>query len=306
MTGTDVDVEIGRVGAHVELRELSTVAELRPVESLQRTVWGVEDLEIVPATAMSAAAHAGGLVIGAFVGHELVGFAYGFVAAPHGRGMAGTGMHSHMAAVLPEHRSSGVGRALKGYQAEWCRRHGLAWISWTFDPLLAKNARFNLSILRARAHDYLVDVYGPMPGALGGGIASDRLLALWDLARAAGAEPLEDSAEDSARDGPASDHWLLAWGPAGEPKHDPAVANKASRGGPRDRPSFVCVAAPAEGLDVFADRNAALAWRSAHRATLATLLAHGYTVTGFEDGAYILALEEGAAKGQQQAQPQRL
>ncbi|HEX7001655.1 MAG TPA: GNAT family N-acetyltransferase [Trueperaceae bacterium] len=279
------------------------MSELRPVEHLQRAVWGVEDLEIVPATAMSAATHAGGLVVGAFVAHEMVGFAYGFVATPHGKGMAGTGLHSHMAAVLPAHRSAGVGRALKRYQAEWCRRRGLAWISWTFDPLLAKNARFNISVLGVRAHDYLVDVYGPMPGALGGGIASDRLLALWDVSPAVAARPLPNTAADQR----GGDVWLLVSGPDGAPTlGDSNLATGANPSVPGDGSPRVRIAVPAEGQDVFADRNRAIAWREAHRRTLAQLLAQGYAVTGFEGGAYVLTLEEGSATGQQQARPQHL
>lgn len=275
-------------GVHLELRELSSVAELRPVEQLQRAVWGVEDLEIVPATAMSAATHAGGLVVGAFVAHEMVGFAYGFVATPHGRGMAGTGLHSHMAAVLPAHRSAGVGRALKRYQAEWCRRRGLAWISWTFDPLLAKNARFNMSVLGARAHDYLIDVYGPMPGALGGGIASDRLLALWEVPPPAVTRPFTDAAADQQ----VGDVWLLVSGPDGAPTlSDTNLAIRAGPSAPEEGSARIRIAVPAEAQDVFADRDRAIAWREAHRLTLAQLLARGYAVTGFEGGAYVLTPE---------------
>src|SRR5690606_40127821 len=87
---------------------------------------------------------------------------------------------------LPELRRSGVGRRLKRYQASWCAERGLRWISWTFDPLRAENARFNLAVLGARCYDYLVDFYGPMPGTLGAGLESDRLLAVWQVA---GREP---------------------------------------------------------------------------------------------------------------------
>lgn len=282
-----------RPATRLELRELSSVAELRPLEALQRTVWGVDDLEIVPATAMSAATHAGGLVVGAFVGSRLVGFAYGFVATPHGRGMVGTGLHSHMAAVLPGQRSGGVGRALKRYQAEWCRRNGLGWISWTFDPLLAKNARFNISILGARAFDYLVDVYGPMPGALGGGIASDRLLALWSLDDEKTPDAQMLGAATADREG-----WLLGRGAANEPLdgHD-AVAGSSFQ---------LRVAAPAEDLDVFDDADNAMAWRAAHRRTLGTRLAAGYVVTGFEGGAYVLSPPMARTNLLEQLDPQHL
>lgn len=176
---------IAQLADAVELRELETMDELRPLERLQREVWGIEDVEVVPASAMRAAVHAGGLVVGAVAAGEVVGFAFGFASTPHGRGMYGPGMHSHMAAVLPGFRRAGVGRRLKRYQASWCAARGLGWISWTFDPLRAENASFNLAILGARCYDYLQDFYGPMPGALGGGLESDRLLAVWRVADAA-------------------------------------------------------------------------------------------------------------------------
>ncbi len=284
-----------------EIVELASVTALRPIEAMQKAVWGVDDLEVVPATAMSAAVHAGGLVVAARAAGDLIGFAYGFVATAHGRGMVGAGLHSHMAAVMPEYRSAGVGRALKRYQAEWCRQRGLGWIDWTFDPLLAKNARFNLSVLGARAHDYLVDVYGPMPGALGGGIDSDRLLAVWPVAdvypadaSSADASP-EDEPTDDAQvrrvDEPgvdavdrAPEAWLLMRGPNGGPEIDDSVG--AAPGAP------LRVAVPAEGHGVFADTALAMAWREAHRATLAKRLDDGYVATGFEDGAYLLVLED--------------
>lgn len=287
----------------MELRELSTVAELRPLEALQRTVWGIDDLEIVPATVMSAATHAGGLVVGAFIGHEVVGFAYGFAATPHGRGMAGTGLHSHMAAVSPEHRSRGIGRSLKLYQAEWCRRRGLHWISWTFDPLLAKNARFNISTLGARAYDYLVDVYGPMPGALGGGIASDRLLAVWDLDDEHWASAQTGAANNQKRPVAEADDqedslWLLRCGPNNEPQEDSIHINSDSRP--------LLVAAPRENQALFEDANKAMAWREAHRRTLGRHLKGGYAVTSFEGGAYVLSREWPRNGHTQQAKPQHL
>lgn len=287
----------------IELRELFTVAELRPLEALQRTVWGIDDLEIVPATIMSAATHAGGLVVGAFLGQELVGFAYGFVATPHGRGMAGTGLHSHMAAVSPEHRSKGVGRSLKRFQAEWCRRRGLRWISWTFDPLLAKNARFNLSVLGARAYDYLVDVYGPMPGALGGGIASDRLLAVWVLDDEYTASAQIGAATTRTRPAAKADDrddglWLLRCGPGNEPQEN--SLDVASEGQP------VRIATPTEGLALFEDASKAMAWREAHRRTLGRQLDAGYAVTGFEGGGFVLCHDATRNSQLKQAEPQRL
>src|SRR5690606_37784364 len=231
-------------------------------------------------------------------------------ATPHGRGMAGTGLHSHMAAVSPDHRSLSVGRSLKRFQAEWCRRRGLRWISWTFDPLLAKNARFNLSILRTRAYDYLVDVYGPMPGTLGGCVASDRLLAVWDLddehsaatqtgaafteARAASTNTRPAAEADDQED----DQWLLRCGAGNEPlENREDVTGDAAR---------LRVAAPAENLALFEDAKKAMAWRAAHRRTLGRQMQAGYAVTGFEGGAYVLSHPKPENRRPEQAEPQHL
>ncbi|MCW5818261.1 MAG: GNAT family N-acetyltransferase, partial [Trueperaceae bacterium] len=181
------------------LRELTSHADLHEVERIQREVWGLDDLEVVPNSQLRAALHAGGQLGGAFLEDALVGFSYGFLASPHGRLMVGPGLHSHMAAVRPGARGRGVGRALKWQQRAWCLERGIEWMTWTFDPLQARNANLNLRHLGAVGVDYLVDFYGPMGGPLGGG-RSDRLLALWMLtgqrvtARAEGGGPLHGPA----------------------------------------------------------------------------------------------------------------
>ncbi|HLV12769.1 MAG TPA: GNAT family N-acetyltransferase [Trueperaceae bacterium] len=281
--------------AEVELREISAMAELRPLEAMQREVWGVEDVEVVPASAMRAAVHAGGMVVGAYSGGDVVGFAFGFVATPHGRGMQGVGLHSHMAAVLPEFRGAGVGRRLKRFQASWCAARGLRWISWTFDPLRRENARFNLAVLGARCYEYLHDFYGPMPGTLGGGIESDRLLAVWDVTAQARQEagagdggPRAPGRTDREGDLDEQAVWLL---PPGETPAVPSAAevDRATAGVGRLR-----VATPDPAHDVFSHAERAEAWRAAHRATLARALERGWAVVGFEGAGYVLERTEGA------------
>ncbi len=163
------------------VKELTTHAELFEVEQIQRDVWGLDDLEIVPIGQLRALEHSGGQLAGAFSGPRMVGFSYGFLARPHGRGMEGLGLHSHMVAVRDEARGRGVGQALKWAQRDWCLERGLDWMAWTFDPLQARNANLNLRRLGAVGVEYLVDFYGPMGGLLGGGQPTDRLLALWQL-----------------------------------------------------------------------------------------------------------------------------
>ncbi len=90
-------------------------------------------------------------------------------------------LHSHLAAVRPELRGSGVGRALKRHQRAWCLDRGIRTVSWTFDPLVVANARFNLHHLGARGERYLVELYGLMDDEINRGDPSDRLLVRWDL-----------------------------------------------------------------------------------------------------------------------------
>src|SRR5437763_17197337 len=69
-------------------------------------------------------------------------------------------------------------------------------MEWTTDPLIRRNAYFNLAKLGAEAPQYLVDFYGEMRDAFNAGDESDRLLIRWRLdseraASAAAREPQE-------------------------------------------------------------------------------------------------------------------
>jgi predicted GNAT superfamily acetyltransferase len=100
----------------------------------------------------------------------------GLFAAP-----SGTTLHSHITGVLPEALGRSVGFAIKLHQRHWALARGLTRITWTFDPLQARNAWFNLVKLGARPRRYLVDVYGAMQDAVNAGDASDRLHLDWPL-----------------------------------------------------------------------------------------------------------------------------
>ena len=278
----------------VEIHPLVTMEMLRACERLQLQVWGYDELEVVPAAQMRAALHAGALVAGAFVGRELVGFAYGFPALPHEAGLVGPGLHSHMAAVVPEARGLGAGRRLKWYQRRWCVEHGMNWATWTFDPLQARNARLNLHHLGAVVHEYQVDFYGVLGGVLSGDLPTDRFVAAWDLTgphvrAAAGRDPTaaayrlpDDGASPTlaAADlAPAADAaWALR---RDEPEDDPAEAVVGLEA------DTVWTAVP---RDVNALRRAAplraLAWAEASRAVALDLVGRRYEVDGFVEGAY--------------------
>ena len=91
-------------------------------------------------------------------------------------------MHSHITGVLPDHQSQGLGRVLKQHQREWALARDVGHITWTFDPLVARNAHFNLRVLGTRVTEYLVNHYGPMDDGVNRGDETDRIMVSWALA----------------------------------------------------------------------------------------------------------------------------
>jgi predicted GNAT superfamily acetyltransferase len=164
--------------AEIVIRPLVSLEELRAVEELQRAVWGMPDRDVVPLHHLLAAGSAGGLVLGALDrGGRLVGFCYGFVGLRDGRPL----FYSHMAGVVESWRGRDVGYRLKQAQRAAALERGLDRMVWTYDPLLAANAAFNLHKLGARASRYYVNYYGEMADALNRGVDSDRLEVDWLL-----------------------------------------------------------------------------------------------------------------------------
>ncbi len=228
---------------------------------------------------MVAMVHAGGMAAGAFSAGEMVGFVFGFPSYRPGKPQP-NGLHSHLLAVLPEYRGHGLGKALKWFQREWCLSHGLTWMTWTFDPLQAKNARLNLEHLGAVANNYRVDEYGAMGGTLTGSLPTDRLLAFWDLEGlrptrlAQGLAPGDSTSPSSLATLPAV---LVDVG--GHPS-----APDTTKTDPRLRAEI-----PGDFTHLLqSDPETALAWRLAAREVLKAYLEKGYTVTRFYDNAYIL------------------
>src|SRR5262245_34836094 len=98
----------------ITLRDISSIAEVREVEELQKEVWGMNDRDIVPLTQLIAAREVGGILIGAFDGKSLIGFVYGFPGFESGHPV----IHSHMAAVKRAYRGQQLGYRLKLAQRE--------------------------------------------------------------------------------------------------------------------------------------------------------------------------------------------
>ncbi|HLW80329.1 MAG TPA: acetyltransferase, partial [Terriglobia bacterium] len=79
------------------------------------------------------------------------------------------------------HQNQGVGRSLKLAQREVAIGDGIDCIEWTYDPMRARNAFFNIERLGAIARRYLPDYYGAIQSRLQQGLPSDRLVAEWWL-----------------------------------------------------------------------------------------------------------------------------
>ncbi|HLZ68985.1 MAG TPA: hypothetical protein VKV26_03660 [Dehalococcoidia bacterium] len=170
----------------VTVRPVQSVAEYRACQELQRRAWGItEDGYVVPVATMISVQHAGGLVLGAFVpdadGERLAGFAFGYLGRIRGR----WALYSQLAAVDESLRDLGLGGRLKQAQREWAVGQGLALVAWSFDPLQAGNANFNLHKLGAICRTYQVNYFGERSDALNAGLESDRLLAEWPVERVA-------------------------------------------------------------------------------------------------------------------------
>lgn len=244
--------------------ELLDVAVHYEAAELLVNVWGQK---LMDPGLIRAFSFSGNYVAGAYLGDELVGVAIGF--------RTGDGdLHSHVTGVVAGAQKRGVGRALKMHQRDWCLERGIGHVVWTFDPLVRRNAYFNIHKLGAIPVRYLRDFYGAMEDDVNDGLPSDRLYVDWDLRNpappvpppsadlvAAGAGVLLDQADD-------------------EPL--PAAVDEL--------PARVLVAVPA---DIEALRGArpvvAGLWRLAVRSALQRAFDAGYSITGItRDGFYVL------------------
>jgi predicted GNAT superfamily acetyltransferase len=161
----------------IVIRQVETFAELRAVEEMQKEVWGVPDLDVVPMTHLVAAVAAGGVLLGAFDRKTLVGFVYGFVAQEDGE----IAHHSHMLAVKHAYRNFNLGYKLKLAQRDAVLAQGINLITWTFDPLQSLNAHFNFGKLGVICDRYFVDFYGEDAASFLHQTGTDRFWVKWQL-----------------------------------------------------------------------------------------------------------------------------
>lgn len=164
--------------AGVELRPLRSLEDCDAILEVMIATWG--DHQTIPREMIRALGESGNVPYGAVAGQELIGYVLGWAGVdPHD----GLHLHSHMLATLPDRRRRGVGYALKLAQRAQGLEQGISVARWTFDPLVARNAYFNLHKLGAVADRFERNFYGEMTDALNRGERSDRFVIRWDLER---------------------------------------------------------------------------------------------------------------------------
>jgi predicted GNAT superfamily acetyltransferase len=228
---------------------------------------------------LRAMATTGNYVAGAYAEGELLGACIGFFAGPDK-----AGLHSHIAGVAPRGLGRGVGFALKLHQRAWALLQDVSLVTWTFDPLVRRNAHFNLAKLGAHPVLYLPDFYGPMSDGINGLGDTDRLKVGWDLTSPAvsaalcGAPVRVDVAALRERGAVLA----LSATPEGRPLTGPTDGD------------VVLVAVPPD-IETLRRRDPeqSQAWRLALREVLGELMAEGARVVGFDRaGWYVVAKEQ--------------
>jgi predicted GNAT superfamily acetyltransferase len=272
----------------IGIRDISSLEEMGAVEELQREVWACGDIDVVPRMILHPAREVGGVLVGAFDGARLAGFAFGFVGLERGRLV----LHSHMLAVREEYRGRDLGARLKLAQRERALRQGIKVMTWTFDPLQSRNARLNFARLGVVCDTYRLDYYGdistsPLHRATG----TDRLWVTWHLdgprvSRRSGASRDEDGTARAALERSAP---LVRLGADGAP--EACGSAKDARGGP------VSIEIP-DDINALNDQNhdLALTWRVSTRIAFLGAFSEGYVVEEFfrieregrRRGAYLL------------------
>lgn len=262
----------------VSIRTVHDVAGIKAVADFFSDVWQTpRSSPPYPAEVLHSLVHAGGAVHAAYDGTRLAGAAVAVFGPP--------AQHETYSLVAAADR--GLGHVVKEAQRTWALERGARTMRWTFDPLIGRNARFNLVKLGATGTEYLVDFYGPMADGVNEGDESDRLTVTWELG--APGEPYETPYETT---------YERTYEKAGEEtvvdREEAPATHRAPDGGvlarrdPGDRHVWCRVPDDVVKLRA-ADPVSALRWRYAVREVFAEAFAQGYTATGMSrDGWYTL------------------
>jgi predicted GNAT superfamily acetyltransferase len=260
----------------LRIRSLVEISDVHAAAALWSEVWQRAGEPPVSGDLLRAMSHAGNYLSGAYLDRRMVGALFGF----YGGTDRPDHLHSHILGVDASVRARGIGYELKLHQRSWSLEHGIARITWTYDPLVRANGYFNLKKLGATGVEYYVNFYGEMPDAINGGDQTDRALIRWDL------------------DSPRAEHALAAdaTGEAGAAAwlaQGAAVALVVGPdGGPVVRDSGADLLLCQVPEDIVAVRRAepaqAQAWRQALRSVLSDALGRGLVLSGMDRAGWYL------------------
>jgi predicted GNAT superfamily acetyltransferase len=249
----------------VELRPLDRLEDAGSILRVLSATWGGQAL---PRELLRALADSGNVPYGAFAQDEAIGYVLGWVGVEPRDGLH---VHSHMLAAMPDRRHAGVGYALKLAQRAQALEQGIALARWTFDPLVARNAYFNLHKLGVVADRFERNFYGEMTDAVNAGERTDRFMVRWDLVREPGPRALEASeivlANEAGAPGsmaaPTPRRWLIVI-----PRESPELRTR--------------------------DPNLARSWRDASAEAIEACLSAGMVAAAFDAtrSAYVLVASE--------------
>ena len=162
--------------SQIQVRRLETLTDQTLGRQIFDETWAMDSGTEITPNLLQAMVHSGAYLSGAFIGGKCVGAAFAFPATTEG-----LHLHSHMTAVLDDYRDQGIGYSLKIDQWHWAKKNNYAKITWTFDPLVARNAKLNLIKLGVDISAYYPNFYGDMPDVLNAGDESDRVMASWKV-----------------------------------------------------------------------------------------------------------------------------
>jgi predicted GNAT superfamily acetyltransferase len=274
--------------AGVVIRELESLAELEAMTALFDEIWepdaGNPSMRLDLLRAMTKA---GNYASGAYdvASGALLGACVGFFGPP-----SHAELHSHIAGVVPAGLGRSVGFALKLHQRAWCLRRDVRVIAWTYDPLIRRNAYFNLVKLGARPVEYLRNFYGVMDDLINGGTETDRMLVQWDLRSVAAADASAGKPRPASFSGERARGAVVALSGDGDGLPVPGLPLAGGPGSDRRPRLLVGVPADIEAMRL-SDPARAAAWRTALRDVLSPLVSSGARVTGFDrSGWYVVSM----------------
>ena len=158
-------------------------------------VWSVKAM--VSPEIIVASLHNGGYGVVVESEGAPIAAAFALVGVPL-EGESGPNLHSHAAGVIAHRAGHGIGEAIKLHQWQWAKDNGFSTVTWTFDPLVRRNAWFNIVKLGVRVLGYHINFYGELADGINAGVQSDRVLVRWDVdgvdlpTRGSFVEPRED------------------------------------------------------------------------------------------------------------------